>query len=66
MKVGVSRGKIITIRKPDDKGPPSYRPGRPRSYVYRRAGDACRVCGDTIRTEVMEGRNLFWCPTCQV
>lgn len=65
MKVGVSRGKIITVRREDDKGAPSYREGRPRSYVYRRAGEACRVCGDTIRTEVMEGRNLFWCPTCQ-
>ena len=66
MKVGVSRGKIVTVRRVDDKGPPSYRPGRPRSYVYRRAGDPCRVCGTTIRTEVMEGRNLFWCPSCQV
>jgi endonuclease-8 len=66
MKVGVSRGKIITVRRKDDKGAPSYRPGRPRSYVYRRAGEPCRVCGTAIRTEVMEGRNLFWCPTCQV
>ena len=66
MKVGVSRGKIITVRRADDKGPPSYRPGRPRSYVYRRTGDPCRVCGTPIRTEVMEARNLFWCPTCQV
>jgi endonuclease-8 len=23
------------------------------------------VCGMPIRTEVMEARNLFWCPTCQ-
>ena len=41
------------------------RQGRPRTYVYRRAGEPCRVCGTPIRTEVMEGRNLFWCPTCQ-
>lgn len=66
MKVGVSRGKIITIRRADDKGSPSYRQGRPRSYVYRRTGEPCRVCGTAIRTEVLEGRNLFWCPTCQV
>ncbi|MET0473942.1 MAG: zinc finger domain-containing protein [Mycobacterium sp.] len=66
MKVGVSRGKIITIRKADDKGPPSYGPGRSRTYVYRRAGEPCRVCGTPIRTEEMEARNLFWCPTCQV
>ena len=66
MKVGVSRGKIVTVRKVDDKGPPSSRRGRPRSYVYRRTGEPCRVCGTPIRTEVMEARNLFWCPTCQV
>jgi endonuclease-8 len=65
MKVGVSRGKIITIRKADDTGPPAPR-GRPRSYVYRRTGEPCRVCGTPIRTEVLVGRNLFWCPTCQV
>jgi len=65
MKVGVSRGKIITVRKEDDKGSPGLR-GRPRSYVYRRTGEPCRVCGTPIRTEVMEARNLFWCPTCQV
>lgn len=65
MKVGVSRGKIITVRKADDHGAPALR-GRPRSYVYRRAGEPCRVCGTPILTEVMEGRNLFWCPNCQV
>jgi endonuclease VIII len=65
MKIGVSRGKILTVRRTHDKGSPSYRPGRPRTYVYRRAGEPCRVCGTPIRTEVMEGRNLFWCPTCQ-
>jgi endonuclease-8 len=25
----------------------------------------CRVCGTGIRTEVMVGRNLYWCPACQ-
>jgi endonuclease VIII len=65
MKVGVRRGKIITVRPEHDLGAPSYGPGRPRTYVYRRAGEACRVCGTSIRTAELEGRNLFWCPTCQ-
>jgi endonuclease-8 len=65
MKVGVRRGRIITVRPVHDHGAPSYAPNRPRTYVYRRAGEACRVCGTPIRTEVMEARNLFWCPTCQ-
>jgi endonuclease-8 len=65
MKVGLRRGKIITVRPEHDRGSPSYGPGRPRTYVYRRAGDPCRVCGTLIRTAELEGRNLFWCPTCQ-
>jgi endonuclease VIII len=65
MKVGLRRGKIVVVRPEHDHGAPSYRPGRPRTYVYRRAGDPCRVCGTSIRTTVLEGRNLFWCPACQ-
>jgi endonuclease-8 len=34
-------------------------------YVYRRKGRPCFVCGTEIRTQVMGGRNLFWCPHCQ-
>lgn len=65
MNVGLRRGKIIAVRPEHDHGAPSYLPDRPRTYVYRRAGEACRVCGTPIRTEVLEARNLFWCPTCQ-
>ena len=65
MKVGLRRGKIIVVRPEHDHGAPSYRAGRPRTYVYRRAGEPCRVCGEPIRTAVLEGRNVFWCPTCQ-
>lgn len=65
MKIGVRRGKIVVVRPEHDHGAPSYRPGRPRTYVYRRAGDACRVCGTTVRTAELEARNVFWCPTCQ-
>jgi endonuclease-8 len=65
MKVGVRRGKIVAMRPEDDHGAPSYRPGRPRTYVYRRAGDACRVCGTRVRTAELEARNVFWCPSCQ-
>ncbi|QIV83782.1 Fpg/Nei family DNA glycosylase [Mycolicibacterium frederiksbergense] len=65
MKVGVRRGKIVVVRPEHDRGAPSYRPGRPRTYVYRRAGDACRVCGTTVRTAELEARNVFWCSTCQ-
>ena len=65
MRVGYARGKIRVVRPEHDRGAPSYAPGRPRTYVYRRAGDPCRVCGTTVLTAVLEGRNVFWCPTCQ-
>ncbi|MEZ0354789.1 Fpg/Nei family DNA glycosylase [Mycobacterium sp. SA01] len=66
MKVGVRRGKIVVVRPEHDHGAPSYAPNRPRTYVYRRAGEPCRVCATAILTAELEGRNVFWCPTCQV
>lgn len=34
-------------------------------YVYRRTSQPCLVCGSTVRTEVLAGRNVFWCARCQ-
>jgi endonuclease-8 len=65
MKVGVRRGRIIVVRPEHDHGEPAYGPRRPRTYVYRRSGQPCRLCSTPIRTAEMEGRNLFWCPDCQ-
>ncbi|WP_280268748.1 Fpg/Nei family DNA glycosylase [Nocardia wallacei] len=65
MRVGVRRGKIVVVRREHDRGAPSYAEGKPRTYVYRRAGEPCRICGSTILHTVLEGRNLFWCPGCQ-
>jgi endonuclease VIII len=65
MRVGLRRGKIVVVAPGYDHGAPPYAPGRPRTYVYRRAGDPCRVCGTTVRTAELEGRNVFWCPNCQ-
>ncbi|EUA33178.1 formamidopyrimidine-DNA glycosylase H2TH domain protein [Mycobacterium xenopi 4042] len=65
MKIGLRRGQIIVVRPEHDCGAPSYLPDRPRTYVYRRAGEPCRICSTTIVTAELEGRNVFWCPTCQ-
>ena len=67
MKAGVRDGRIITTL-PNDRpeGQRRSRPGRgAASYVYRRTGEPCRICGTPIRTSEMVGRNLFWCPNCQ-
>lgn len=59
MRQGVRDNRIVTTG--------ARRPVRREDahWVYRRAGEACRVCGTPVRTEVMAGRNLFWCPTDQ-
>jgi endonuclease-8 len=63
MRAGVRAGRIVTTL-PADR--PRGRLTRDKAhYVYRRAGLPCRICGTEVRTEVMVGRNLFWCPTCQ-
>lgn len=65
MKVGLRRGKIHVVRPEHDHGPPSYGPGRPRTYVYRRTGEPCRICGTAVRTAELEARKVYWCPHCQ-
>ena len=69
MAYGVGTGRIDTVR-PEHSPEAMGRPARVDDhggevYVYRRNGQACHVCGSTVRTKVLEGRNLFWCPTCQ-
>ncbi len=34
--------------------------------VYDRAGQACPVCGGTLRGKVIAGRSTVWCTECQV
>jgi endonuclease-8 len=36
-----------------------------RFYLYKRTGEPCRVCGSRVRTQLVAGRNLFWCGRCQ-
>ena len=69
MGEGVETGTIDTVR-PEHTPEAMGRPARDDDhggevYVYRRAGQACHVCGSRVRTEVLAGRNLFWCPRCQ-
>lgn len=69
MAYGVGTGRIDTVRpehEPEAMGrPPRQDDHGGEVYVYRRHGQPCHVCGTIVKTKVLEGRNLFWCPTCQ-
>jgi endonuclease-8 len=66
MRAGTRAGHIITTR-PEDRSRRSRGvvPRDERFYVYRRHDLPCRLCGTPVRTDVMVGRNLFWCPVDQ-
>jgi endonuclease VIII len=65
MADGVRTGVIRTVRTAD-LTEAERRDGVARvSYVYRRAGEPCRVCGTRVRTRELQGRNLYWCTRCQ-
>ncbi|GAA3548367.1 Fpg/Nei family DNA glycosylase [Nocardioides daeguensis] len=69
MAQGVRTGRIDTVRPehtPEAMGrAPRVDDHGGEVYVYRRTGQACHVCGSKVRTEVLGGRNLFWCARCQ-
>jgi endonuclease VIII len=69
MATGVETGRIDTVRPehtPEAMGrPPRVDDHGGEVYVYRRAGQPCHVCGSRVRTGILQGRNLFWCPQCQ-
>ncbi|MGZ5417075.1 MAG: Fpg/Nei family DNA glycosylase [Nocardioides sp.] len=69
MHEGVRSGRIDTVRDehtPEAMGrPPRVDDHGGEVYVYRRNDRPCHVCGARVRTQALEGRNLFWCPRCQ-
>jgi endonuclease-8 len=66
MRAGVRANRIVTTA-PEDRDRRSGTARRSDAhYVYRRAGQPCRRCGAEVQTQVMAGRNLFWCPHEQV
>ena len=69
MHEGVRTGRIDTVHTAHTpevmQRPPRVDDHGGEVYVYRRHGQPCHVCGSRVRTEVLVGRNLFWCPRCQ-
>jgi endonuclease-8 len=71
LPLGVATGRIVTVQEQVDEVRAAMSAGtvhrleERQSYVYRRQGEPCLVCGARIRTQVVAGRNLFWCGRCQ-
>ena len=69
MTEGVRTGRIDTVRPehtPEAMGREARKDDHGGEvYVYRRTGMPCHVCGSTVRTGELVGRNIFWCPRCQ-
>lgn len=66
LKLGERSGRIVTV-DPADIGAAKrsqLRRGE-RLYAYKRHGKPCRRCATPIRSADIDGRNVWWCPTCQ-
>lgn len=65
MRHGMGDRRIVTTRAKHRPHPRGDALDEEVHYVYRRHGRRCFLCGGKIATEVLAGRNLFWCPKCQ-
>jgi endonuclease-8 len=71
LPLGVATGRIVTVREQVEEVQAAVQAGTVErlqertSYVYRRNGEPCLVCGSRIRTQAVAGRNLYWCGRCQ-
>jgi len=71
LPLGVATGRIVTVAEQVEDVEAALGRGEVphvlerTSYVYKRDGMPCRVCGSRVRTQVVAGRNLFWCGRCQ-
>ncbi|MCT2020231.1 Fpg/Nei family DNA glycosylase [Kocuria marina] len=66
MAVGVRVGRIITTDPADRPGIPDTEAWPEHAnYVYHRHGQPCLRCGTTVLKRDLNGRGLYWCPSCQ-
>jgi endonuclease VIII len=69
MTAGTKRGRIDTVRDehlPEAMGrPPREDRHGGEVYVYRRDGRPCFLCGSEVQLADLQGRKLYWCPSCQ-
>lgn len=66
MRAAERSGRIVTV-EPAEVGARTRAqvPDDARCYVYRRAGDPCRRCGEPVVAWPLGGRSVYACPPCQ-
>lgn len=71
LPLGVATGRIVTVPDQVEQVEAALAAGQEvtlterTSLVYKRAGLPCERDGARVRTQVLAGRNLFWCGRCQ-
>lgn len=66
MRTGVRLGRIVTTDPADRSGVAENRAWPEHAHlVYKRQGLPCRRCGTPVAAGELEGRTLYWCPSCQ-
>lgn len=66
LKLGAVDGMIRTVRLEHMSDEEIKVHGNSQnSYVYKQTGKKCRMCKDTVKQVKLDGRELYWCPTCQ-
>jgi endonuclease VIII len=71
LPLGVATGRIVTVEEQVAQVRAAVAAGTQErleeriSYVYKRTGEPCRICGSRIRAQALGGRTLYWCGRCQ-
>jgi endonuclease-8/formamidopyrimidine-DNA glycosylase len=65
MADGVRDGRIITTPAAYWAKAAAGPAGDEAHFVYKRQGQACRVCAGAVALTGLGGRKLYWCPGCQ-
>ena len=71
LPLGVATSRIVTVADEVTEVETALAKGEDvhlderTSYVYKRTGEKCRVCGSVVRAKDVAGRTLYWCGNCQ-
>lgn len=71
LPLGVATSRIVTLPEQVEQIEAALAKGEEvhlverDSFVYKRTGEPCLVCGTPVSATDVAGRTLYWCATCQ-